>query len=117
MDQGNSNDTPNDKINNEDFECGSSKAMINPFCTEWKERQTNLAKQIIEINKNKPIISFKGERLMVLCNPQTNFRETQKGLDTNTKKYATLHPKDQRPRKISVHGYHAIPKIRLLLIA
>lgn len=83
---------------------GTSKHRINPFYIEFDQKWTELAKSISDLNKDKPLISLKGERLMVLCKTDDDFRATQDYLDKHTLKYTTLHPRDQRPKKICIRG-------------
>lgn len=80
------------------------KSVINTFYIEFDENWTVLAKQITDVNKEKAIIVLKGERFMVLCINDDDFRETWRLLDTRTKKYTTLHTKVQRPKKV-IYGY------------
>lgn len=41
---------------------------------------------------------------MVLCKNDEAFRETQRFLDSNVKKYTTLYPKERRPKKVCIEG-------------
>lgn len=79
--------TEND--NTSDQSSGYSKPRINPFYIEIEGNWTDYAKNVAEMNAE----------LMVLCKTEDDFRKTQNWLDTNSKKYATPHPKNQHSKK------------------
>lgn len=86
--------------NNSSSEPSSSRTnRISPFYIELEDKWTDLTKNMKD--EDIPKIQLKGERLMVLCKTDDDFRETQCWLDTNTK---TLYPKEQRPNKSAYHG-------------
>lgn len=93
----------------------NTKQRINPFYIELDQKWTELAKSITNLNKEKPLISLKGERLMVLCKSDDDFRATQNFLDTNAHKYTTLHPRDQRPKKICIRGLPCYTEASLII--
>lgn len=80
---------------------GCSNSRINHFYIELNERWTNLAKNIKDVNKEKPIISLKCDHLMILYKTGNTFRTTKRYLDLNTKTYTTLHSTNRKKKSVS----------------
>lgn len=92
-----------------------AKPRIKPFYIEFDENWTDLVIKSTEINKEKPTIDLKGERLIVLYKTDDDFRETQRWLDINSKHYTTLHPKYQCRKKICIRGLPCCTETNLIV--
>lgn len=97
----------NDSISTSDSQNNvnnSNKNKIHPFLIEVKGTWTELAKNISEINKIKPLVKMDGPHLKIQCKSDEDFRTTQNYLDSNVILYTTLSPQELRPRKICIRG-------------
>lgn len=80
------------------------KPELNPFFVEIDQSWLTEAKKIKEITKDMPLIKLSGDLLKIQPKSEDDLRAIQNYLDQNSKKYTTLQPTKQRPKKIPIRG-------------
>lgn len=94
-----------------------AKNKIHPFLCEVQGNWSILAKEVIGVNKTKPLIKMDGVHLKIQCRSLDDFRATQNYLDEKLVKYTTLTPQERRPRKVCIRGIPVNSDPKMLISA